>query len=38
VLADELQREGTAAFAKSWSDLMDCIASKGEVLTKARRA
>ncbi len=38
VLADELQREGTAAFAKSWSDLMDCIASKGELLMKARRA
>jgi len=27
-LAADLQHEGTAAFAKSWSDLMSCIASK----------
>jgi transaldolase len=32
-LAADLQREGTAAFAKSWSDLMSRIASKSEVLT-----
>lgn len=37
-LAAELQREGTAAFAKSWSDLMSRIASKSEVLTKANQA
>ena len=36
-LAADLQREGTAAFAKSWSDLLAQIASKSEVLTKARR-
>ena len=34
-LAAVLQREGTAAFAKSWSDLMSRIASKSDVLTKA---
>ncbi len=33
-LAAELQREGTAAFAKSWRDLMERIASKIEVLTQ----
>jgi transaldolase len=33
-LAAELQREGTEAFAKSWSDLMYRIASKSDVLTK----
>jgi len=32
-LAAELQREGAAAFAKSWADLMQCIASKRETLT-----
>ncbi len=37
-LADDLQREGAAAFAKSWNDLMRCIASKSEVLTKVRWA
>jgi len=37
-LAAELQREGTAAFAKSWNDLMVRIAEKTEVLTKAGRA
>lgn len=37
-LAADLQREGTAAFAKSWSDLMYRIASKNEVLTKANQA
>ena len=34
-LAAELQREGTAAFAKSWHDLMYRIAEKAEVLRKA---
>lgn len=34
-LAARLQREGTAAFAKSWRDLMDRIAAKTEALTKA---
>lgn len=37
-LAAELQREGTAAFAKSWNDLMVRIADKTEVLAKARQA
>lgn len=37
-LAADLQREGAAAFAKSWSDLMHCIASKSEVLAKGRQA
>ncbi len=32
-LAAELQREGTESFAKSWNDLLDCIASKGAKLT-----
>jgi transaldolase len=36
-LAAQLQREGTAAFDKSWKDLMDCIESKREALTKAGR-
>jgi transaldolase len=31
-LADELQREGAAAFEKSWNDLLDCITSKGTAL------
>jgi transaldolase len=38
VLAAELQREGTAAFAKSWSDLMYRIASKNQVPTQAQQA
>jgi len=37
-LAADLQRAGTAAFARSWSDLLDRIASKSEALTKARQA
>ncbi len=37
-LAAKLQREGTAAFAKSWKDLMGRIASKCEVLAKAVQA
>lgn len=36
-LAADLQREGTAAFAKSWRDLMDRITAKIDVLTKARQ-
>jgi transaldolase len=34
-LAAQLQREGTAAFDKSWKDLMDCIELKRDALTKA---
>jgi transaldolase len=34
-LAEQLQREGAEAFNKSWSDLLDCIASKGDALKKA---
>ena len=37
-LAFDLQRAGTEAFAKSWSDLMYRIASKSEVLMKAKQA
>ena len=33
-LAGQLQREGAQSFAKSWRDLMDCIASKNAVLTQ----
>ena len=33
-LAADLQREGTAAFARSWSDLLQRIASKGDALAK----
>jgi transaldolase len=36
-LAADLQREGTEAFAKSWSDLMYRIASKSKALTKANQ-
>jgi len=34
VLAAELQREGTESFAKSWNDLIACIASKSDALTQ----
>ena len=37
-LAADLQREGTAAFAKSWNDLLSRIVSKTEVLTKDTQA
>jgi transaldolase len=37
-LAANLQREGAEAFAASWSDLMERIASKSEMLTRAKRA
>jgi len=37
-LAADLQSEGTAAFAKSWSELMLCIASKSATLVKAEQA
>ncbi len=33
-LAADLQREGAEAFAKSWRDLMICIASKSAALTQ----
>ncbi|HWB85785.1 MAG TPA: transaldolase [Bryobacteraceae bacterium] len=31
-LGGELQREGAESFAKSWKDLLSCVASKGAVL------
>jgi transaldolase len=34
-LAAQLQREGTAAFASSWNDLMYRIAEKTKLLTTA---
>ncbi len=33
-LAAQLQAEGDVSFVKSWSELMDCIASKSEALNK----
>jgi transaldolase len=33
-LAAELQRDGTAAFAKSWNSLMDRIIEKSTKLTR----
>ncbi|MEO8156919.1 MAG: transaldolase [Betaproteobacteria bacterium] len=37
-LAAQLQREGAEAFAKSWRDLMACIAEKGRALTHGSSA
>jgi transaldolase len=37
-LASELQHQGTDAFSKSWSDLLDVIAAKSAVLAKVRAA
>ncbi len=37
-LAAQLQREGAAAFAKSWREMMSRIASKSAALAKARPA
>ena len=37
-LADDLQREGTAAFAKSWNDLIYRIAEKSATLATPRQA
>jgi len=37
-LAADLQREGTAAFAKSWDELMSLIASKTAVLSLSKKA
>ncbi len=37
-LAGDLQREGTAAFAKSWHDLLNQISAKIDQLTKATPA
>jgi transaldolase len=37
-LAGELQHQGTDAFSKSWSELLDVIAAKSAVLAKARAA
>jgi transaldolase len=34
-LAEDLQREGVAAFVKSWDDLLACIEHKAETLRKA---
>ncbi|MEP7311608.1 MAG: transaldolase [Pseudomonadota bacterium] len=31
-LAAELQRQGTASFAKSWKELLDCLAAKSSAL------
>ena len=37
-LADQLQREGTVAFDKSWQDLMNCLAEKSAILKKINQA
>ncbi len=37
VLAADLQREGTAAFAESWRDLLDRIAAKTDLLTRIKQ-
>ncbi|MBK5104242.1 MAG: hypothetical protein JJE42_08340 [Burkholderiales bacterium] len=37
-LAAELQREGTAAFASSWNDLIYRIAEKARLLTADKQA
>jgi transaldolase len=34
-VAAQLLEEGVASFAKSWTDLLDCIASKSEALKAA---
>ena len=34
-LAEQLQREGAAAFVKSWDDLLACLADKSAALKKA---
>ena len=34
-VAAQLLEEGVASFAKSWNDLLDCIASKSQVLKAA---
>jgi transaldolase len=34
-VAAQLLGEGVASFAKSWKDLLDCIASKSEALKAA---
>jgi transaldolase len=34
-VAAQLVGEGVASFAKSWSDLLDCIASKSKMLKAA---
>ena len=37
-LAARLQREGAQSFAKSWQELMDCIATKSSIVKKIARA
>jgi len=37
-LADQLQREGTVAFDKSWQDLMNCLAEKSAMLKRVNQA
>jgi transaldolase len=37
-LAASLQREGTQAFARSWKDLLDCLAAKSAALAQAKQA
>ena len=34
-LAAQLQDEGASSFVKSWNHLMECLASKSEILNKA---
>ncbi len=37
-LAEQLQREGTESFDKSWRDLMSCIAAKSAMLKQVNQA
>jgi transaldolase len=36
-LATQLQRDGAQAFAKSWQDLMECIAAKSATLARSHK-
>jgi hypothetical protein len=36
-LAADLQRDGTQSFAKSWKELLECLAEKGVLLEQAER-
>lgn len=36
-LAERLQREGVKSFASAWNDLLECVASRSEQLTKTVR-
>jgi transaldolase len=37
-LAADLQREGVAAFSKSWHEVLELVAAKSRTLARTRRA